>query len=134
MAYRSGEKREFHRRPDRPRESICLSCFSTVKVSKSGHLQDAEDEHRRQCPTGMNIPEAEFRSGESTPDSGWVTEVAKRNLKPPPVMCSLCEFTAANCLSDIPLYIYHLDAEHPGWTSAVFSHGKQHVGIKTELR
>ena len=70
MAYLSGEKREFYRRPDRAGESICLSCFSTVKVSKSGHLQDAEDGHRRQCPNRMKIPEAEFRAGESTPDGG----------------------------------------------------------------
>lgn len=44
-----------------------------------------------------------------------------KNPKPPPVSCSLCGFTTANYLPDIPLYIHHLDTEHPGWKLAAFS-------------
>lgn len=50
-------KREFHRRPDRPEESICLSCFLTVRAAKPRRLEDAEDAHRRVCINHMDIPE-----------------------------------------------------------------------------
>jgi len=44
------------RRPDVPRESICLSCFRTVKAANGELLDDAEDAHRRECPNHMKLP------------------------------------------------------------------------------
>ena len=51
-----GKKREFHRRLDKPRESICLACFLTVKAVKSQRLEDAEETHRKACTHHMDIP------------------------------------------------------------------------------
>src|SRR5208283_3527192 len=51
----SDAKREFHHRPGKPGESICLSCFLTVRAVKSQRLEDAEETHRRVCPHRMDI-------------------------------------------------------------------------------
>jgi len=49
--------------------------------------------------------------------------MAKLNpkLPPPSLTCSLCGFTTDNYPTDIPLYVHHLDTEHPGWTWAIFT-------------
>jgi hypothetical protein len=57
MVSPAGQPREFFYRFDRQGESICLSCFQTVKSSSSETLRQAEDEHRKKCPNGMKIPE-----------------------------------------------------------------------------
>ena len=51
------EAREFYRKLELPKESICLSCFRTVRADRSERLEDAEDAHRYKCPNGMKIPE-----------------------------------------------------------------------------
>lgn len=43
-------------------ESICLSRFRTIKPYRSEPLDTAEDEHRKKCPNGMEIPEGPLPS------------------------------------------------------------------------
>jgi hypothetical protein len=56
MADLAEVNRQFCRRPETPRESICLSCFRTIRATKSEPLDDAEDTHSRVCPNGMRLP------------------------------------------------------------------------------
>ena len=46
----------FYRRAEVPRESICLSCFRTVRADRRERLGDAENAHRSECANGMRIP------------------------------------------------------------------------------
>jgi hypothetical protein len=55
MAALSNERDGFYRKPDNPTESICMSCFATVRVSKPERLRDAENIHRADCPNNPPI-------------------------------------------------------------------------------
>jgi hypothetical protein len=52
------ERQEFYRRTDRAGESICLSCFQSVKETRWQKLDQAENAHRKECPNGMTVPGA----------------------------------------------------------------------------
>ena len=51
----------------------------------------------------------------------------RTQLPSSPLRCSLCGFTSDNCTTDIPLYVHHLDTEHPGRTWAIFVKEKEEV-------
>ena len=58
MADQEAQNNEFCRKPELPKESICLSCFRTVRADRPEQLDDAENAHRYECPNGMRFPES----------------------------------------------------------------------------
>ncbi len=49
--------REFYPRPDAHGQSICLSCFRSVKATNRETLEQAEELHRQECPNEMQLSE-----------------------------------------------------------------------------
>jgi hypothetical protein len=39
----------FYRKPDKRAQSICLSCFLTVMAKTEAQLNQAEEDHRKEC-------------------------------------------------------------------------------------
>ncbi len=55
MISSTDEREDFHHRPEKPQESICMFCFLTVRASKPELLANAELNHRRECPNRPNL-------------------------------------------------------------------------------
>lgn len=51
------EHQEFYRRTDKEGYSICLSCFQSVKATRSESLDQAEAAHRKECLNNMLVRE-----------------------------------------------------------------------------